>query len=234
MKLTVGPLAPAVYWRRRAVVLGALLFVVFLIAYSCSGSDPSGAANVHGTSGSRSAAPSGSPSPSASTVLTLPLNTEPTGSASSSQPQGPPAGGGGGPASGPCTDADMSVVAVPDPATVKQGVATIRQGTSIKISMKIKNISNRSCTRDVGASAQELYVAQGSTKAWSSDACDALTGTDTRTFGPGIEIEPYVVWNARATSSGCANRPWAAIGTYQIVGRLGSKLSDPVPLQITA
>src|SRR5690242_15828423 len=125
MKLTVGPLAPAVYWRRRAVVLGVLLFVVFLIAYSCSGSDPSGAANV-GAPRSQSPSPA-SPSPSASTVLTLPLDTEPSLPASG-QPVGPPATGGPA-APGPCADADMSVVAVPDPASVKQGVATIKQTT---------------------------------------------------------------------------------------------------------
>src|SRR5262245_57035522 len=125
MKLTVGPLAPAVYWRRRAVVLGALLFVVIVIAYSCSGSDPSGAANVKGPPRSPWAAPS-SPSPSASTLLTLPLNTDPT-VGPSNQPAGPPPNTGAT-ASGPCTDAEMSVVPVPDPASVKQGVATIKQG----------------------------------------------------------------------------------------------------------
>jgi len=37
MNLTVGPLAPAVYWRRRAFVAGALLVVVLLLVYSCGG-----------------------------------------------------------------------------------------------------------------------------------------------------------------------------------------------------
>ena len=35
MRLTVGPLPPAVYWRRRAVVLGAGLLFLIVLLYSC-------------------------------------------------------------------------------------------------------------------------------------------------------------------------------------------------------
>ena len=35
MRLTVGPLPPAVYWRRRSLVLGVALLVVFLIVQAC-------------------------------------------------------------------------------------------------------------------------------------------------------------------------------------------------------
>jgi hypothetical protein len=61
-----------------------------------------------------------------------------------------------------------------------------------------------------------------------------LAGSAVRTFEPGIEIEAYVIWNGRASSQGCVNRPWAPIGAYQVFGRLASKLSDPVPLQVSA
>ena len=36
MRLTVGPLPPAVYWRRRAVVLGGVIAVIFTLTYACS------------------------------------------------------------------------------------------------------------------------------------------------------------------------------------------------------
>ena len=39
MRLTVGPLPPAVYWRRRAVVLGAGLLFLIVLLYSCTGTD---------------------------------------------------------------------------------------------------------------------------------------------------------------------------------------------------
>jgi len=120
----------------------------------------------------------------------------------------------------------MSVVPVPE-------VASVHQGAPLKMTLKIKNISNRTCTRDVGASAQELFIQQGTTKMWSSDACDALTGSAVRTFAPNLEIEAYVVWNGRATSQGCLNRPWAPVGAHQVFGRLATKFSEPVPLTIS-
>jgi hypothetical protein len=39
MRLTVGPLPPAVYWRRRAAVAVALALVIVLLAMMCSGPD---------------------------------------------------------------------------------------------------------------------------------------------------------------------------------------------------
>src|SRR5262245_46608252 len=45
MNLTVGPLPPAVYWRRRAIVAAGLLAIILPIAFSCGGpgkSDPAG------------------------------------------------------------------------------------------------------------------------------------------------------------------------------------------------
>src|SRR4051812_24789233 len=39
MRTTVGPLPSAVYWRRRAVVLGAVLLGIIVLFVSCSGGD---------------------------------------------------------------------------------------------------------------------------------------------------------------------------------------------------
>jgi hypothetical protein len=220
MKLTVGPLPPAVYWRRRAAVLAVLLVIALVVIYSCAGSGTSDEPKVSGTVGS-------APAPdTSSTDNTEPLFTPTTGTPPATEPE-PPADSVQPVTPGACTDAEMAVQPVPR-------TTTSRQGVSLGLTLKMKNISNRTCTRDVGASAQELYIQQGTTKIWSSDACDPLTGVDIRTFAPGVEIEAYVVWNAKMTSQGCVNRPWAPPGTYQVVGRLGTKFSDPVPLEITA
>jgi hypothetical protein len=42
MRSTVGPLPPAVYWRRRALVLGVLLLIVIALFVSCGGEDDGG------------------------------------------------------------------------------------------------------------------------------------------------------------------------------------------------
>jgi len=231
MKLTVGPLSPAVYWRRRAVLLGGLLLAVIILTYSCSGSgassSPKGAsATATGTPAAvaddSSSAPlltptSGQP-PAPSDTGTPTAGTTPTGAATTAGAPGP---------AGPCADTEISLTPVPEPATAK-----LHQ--PVRITFKIKNTSARPCTRDVGADPQELYIQQGSTKVWSSDACEPAHGADVRTFDPGVETTFAVMWDSKTTNSGCTNRPWAPAGSYQIVGRLATKLSDPVTLTVSA
>ena len=70
-----------------------------------------------------------------------------------------------------CTDAEISVKAVP-------AKTTMAAGAEVQITLLVKNISNRSCSRDVGADQQELRVVLGAEKIWSSDDCDGPTGTE--------------------------------------------------------
>lgn len=230
MRLTVGPLPPAVYWRRRAAILGVLLLVVLLVSYSCS--NASDAAHnrrvLTPTTGSSS-------SPTASATLAS------TPSAAASSPaENPPADPGsdqsntstGGstvdaPAQGgPCTDGELNLTVAADPASVARAAF-------VKFTFRIKNISNRTCTRDVGADPQELYLQDDAkSKIWSSDTCDPLHGTDVRTFKPGDVAEFYVMWNGRATNAGCTNQQPPPAGKYQLIGRLSTKLSDPSPVEI--
>jgi hypothetical protein len=233
MRLTVGPLPPAVYWRRRAAILGTLLILVLLLVYSCSGA--SGA----GTKGRVFTPTSGSPVPSPTGSAAQPAST-PTGGISG-QADDPP--GGAGPAgtgqdqpgtsttadaatpTGPCSDGEITLTATAEPASAARGAF-------VKFTLRIKNISNRSCTRDVGADPQELYLQDAAkAKIWSSDACAPLHGTDVRTFKPGDVAEFYVTWNGKASNTACANEPPAA-GRYQLVGRLSTKLSEPSPLEL--
>jgi hypothetical protein len=241
MRLTVGPLPPAVYWRRRLAILGALLLVVVVFLYACSGGD--GGKNggkgggQNGTqSGSQPARPGRTPSPSPGPSGSAPPSALPP--LGSLPPEGgepvdqgaasPGADGSLAPAgaSGLCTDEEMVVTAVPQ-------APSVARGAYVNFTLKIKNNSNRTCTRDVGADAQELFLLDASkAKMWSSDACDAQHGGDVRTFRPGIEAQFFVTWDGKATSSGCAGRPLPAAGRYQLVGRLSGKLSEPVPLEV--
>lgn len=244
MRLTVGPLPPAVYWRRRAVVLGAVLLFLVVVLYSCAnagGSGPKGGAK-------------GSPTPSTGATPGGPLLTPETGappsggmeaggaeSAGEEPAQGEPVGGETGdvgtvpvvpPATGAdvCTDGEMSVTPVPSQTSMKRGV-------TIEIRLKIKNISGRTCTRDVGADLQEVYVRLGAEKIWSSDTCGTARGSEPRSFPAGHENEYRVAWNGKK-STGCAggvaNGQVAEAGSYQLFGRLGTKLSEPVKVTITS
>jgi hypothetical protein len=216
-----------VYWRRRAVVVGAVLAVILILAYSCSGdSDPR----------KPQANPSSTATPSGGGAAASPIPSVITPNASDPSSGLPPnTGGNGGTgvtgagATGEtCTDAEMSVVSAAESTS-------IRQGFPVKFFIRIKNISTRTCVRDVGAQTQELFLESGNAKQWSSDACGDSNGTaDVRTFQPNMEREYYQVWEGKGTAQGCTSQKLLPVGTYQLRGRLGNKISEPVTLTITA
>jgi hypothetical protein len=253
MRLTVGPLPPAVYWRRRAVVLGGLLLIVIVTYSACSGS---GSGSGRKTAASPSATPPATGSPAADPTLLTPQTGDPAGGDGSegdgsagdgsqgegSQGEGSQGDGGSGdgpsnpapapqaPAGGPCTDEEMSIRPVPAKTIVSQR-------TPIDIRLLIENSSGRSCSRDVGADLQELRIVKGAQTIWSSDQCGPARGSDVRTFGPGDDREYMVTWNGKEStkcSGGVPAGPAPAAGQYQLLGRLGSKHSAPVVLTIRA
>ncbi|MEV0728735.1 hypothetical protein [Polymorphospora sp. NPDC050346] len=234
MRLTVGPLPSAVYWRRRAIVLVAILLPVIVLLYSCSGGDdpntstvgndatPTPEATATLLTPETGAPPTGEapvlPSPTAAPTSAAPSEQVPQNPA----PQNPPTGD-------TCTDAEMSLIPVPARASAQPGV-------TIDIRLKIKNISTRTCTRDVGADMQEIYIKQGAEKVWSSDTCGAARGNDVQSFIPNHEMEFRVGWNGRTTSTCNGNLAGGdppKPGEYQIIGRLDQKLSEPVKFTVT-
>ncbi|MFG1774961.1 hypothetical protein ACGFIR_16675 [Micromonospora sp. NPDC049051] len=240
MRLTVGPLPPAVYWRRRAVVLGAGLLFLIVLLYSCTGSDRNAkrGGDAQPTAGATS--PGASPEPTGSVL------TPQTGGPASGAPGGGPAAGD--PSDGPvttdsppvapvvpaaddgaCTDAEITVTPVAQPSSVVRGAV-------VDLQLKIKNRSERTCSRDVGASAQELFIKSGAEKIWSSDTCGTAQGSDVQSFTPGFERSYQVGWNGRDTTkcaNGLAAGPHPQAGTYQVFARVGTKLSEPVKLTVT-
>lgn len=224
MRLTVGPLAPAVYWRRRAVVIAVLLVIAVAVTTLVNGA-------VRRPGGSRASGPGGAggdPTATA-TVLTPVVGDSPSagGTAGTDGGSAAPSGTASVPAaSGPCTDAEIELTPSADPATPAKGQA-------VRFTLKIKNISNRSCTRDVGAGPQEIRIVRGTEVIWSSDYCQAGSASDVRTFGPGIVATFWVNWNGQSVGTGCKPLGTAAAGSYQLLARLDTKWSAPVPLTIT-
>ncbi|TWG26109.1 adhesin [Actinoplanes teichomyceticus] len=250
MRTTVGPLPPAVYWRRRAVVLGALLLGIIVWFVACSHEDGSKPGTKNASSQYPTPAPASHPA-SASASATPDadglLDSAPAGGQAYPDPDGvqtqstgdgdsgllPPNGTGADtnvnvPGAGSCTDTEMSVT--PIPATTK-----LRRGAPLAITIRIKNVGTRTCTRDVGAEAQELYVEQGVQKYWSSDKCNPVKGNDVQSFAPGAERVFNITWNGRQSSTCTGAVPAGAAppaGDYQLRGRLDQIISDPVAVTI--
>jgi hypothetical protein len=228
MNLTVGPLPPAVYWRRRAIVAGSLLVFVLLVAYSCGGSGGSKAASPRQT-------PPATSSPDPTTSLLSPIIGGPpasgsagpggSGAPASSAPPGDPAAGAAATGSDFCTDSEMQLT----PAAQR-----ITGGTyAYELTLTIKNISTRSCKRDVGADPQELHIVLNGQTVWSSDSCQKAQSKppDIRTFGPNIEAKFTVGWDG-TTGPNCSGGQAIAAGSYQLVAKLDTKVSSPAAFTV--
>jgi hypothetical protein len=219
MRLTVGPLPATVYWRRRAVVLIGLAMVVLVISYACGG-EASPKADAGTT-------PTPTPVASDSATTPAPAPKRPTVASPTAGAFTLPASG----ATGPCTDEEMRV-------TAAAAAPQVRQGRSVEVTIKIKNVSDRTCGRDVGADVQELRLMDGSTVIWSSDDCSPNKGKDVRSFAAGREISFTLTWTGRRSRTGAgsvtclAAAPTPQAAVYQLVARLDQKLSDPFDLRV--
>ncbi|GAA1822339.1 hypothetical protein GCM10009682_48320 [Luedemannella flava] len=233
MRLTVGPLPAAVYWRRRAVVLTAIVLVLMVIFYSCSG--PAGKAT---TGAAATPTPSAEAvEPTASEAVLVPTVEAPATTSPAPSPSAftLPTGGGGATVAaqgGACTDTEMVVTATP-----ASGKAAA--GATIDFTIKFRNNSQRSCTRDIGADAQELRLMDGQKVIWSSDDCSPRHGSDVRKFAPDDAVAFTLTWNGKRSRSGTGEKVCTAgatapaIGAYQLVGRLGTAYSSPTALRLT-
>ncbi|WP_155369483.1 hypothetical protein [Catellatospora vulcania] len=235
MRLIVGPLPAAVYWRRRAMVLGALLAAVLMITLVVRGTGSGGAQQptANGTSSSAGASPAsaaaGDPTASPTDGVIAPaseLTPSPT-----ADPEGEGSGDGETDPNA-CTDAEIKVTAKPTQTTLKRG-------NDLLITLLIKNTSNRTCTRDVGADLQELRILKSTEKVWSSDDCGGPRGHEVRSFPPAHERSYTVVWNGHS-SSACEKSikrvpdgPVPAAGEYRLYARVGTAISPSVTLKLT-
>ncbi|MET0415920.1 MAG: adhesin [Actinoplanes sp.] len=254
MRATVGPLPSAVYWRRRAVVLGAVLLGIIVLFVSCSGDDKNDQRG-QGAPASQNPTPAPdtqSPGPEPSFLDSAPGGNGPSlppapGAEDDDEPINPsgvPTLGGGtgtgtgtgtgqdtnvnGAAGGFCADSEMTVTPVPATTTVKRGA-------TLELTLTIKNTGSRTCTRDVGADPQELYIVNGAKRYWSSDTCSTVKGSDVRQFRPGDERTYKVTWNGRQSNTctnGAAAGPNPPPGQFQLLARLGGLVSGPVQLTI--
>lgn len=201
----VGPERPQVYWRRRLVLgLAALVTLIVIVRSFTGGEDPVPAAV--------------SVTPSTEAVTTSPEPaTEPTVAAAPSpvvlqptaQPNVPAV------AEGECSDDDTSIRVVVDRETTAVG-------EGVHINMIVKNISSKTCKRDVGSGANEVTVISGPALIWSTDHCNPNTDRDLVELAPGQEWNVKVVWIGKQTATGCKVTNLAEPGAYWAHGRNAS------------
>lgn len=244
MRLTVGPLPAAVYWRRRALVLGGVVVLVMLIVYACSGSDdtdrdkdgngaqPTGSPTAYPTDD----VPSESPSGEAPTDGDLGPGGGPGNPGGPGGPGGPGDAVGGQPGGDAGSDGDLPTCPNSDlDIAPKPADTQTPEGARLTIRLVIRNTSDRPCERDIGADQQEIRVMDGDDRIWSSDHCNPDHGSYVEVLQPGERIDRFwVVWDGRRSAPKCEedDRTLVREGEYSLVARLGDLLSDPVKITV--
>jgi len=249
-----GPLPQSVYWRRRAVAASLSVLAVVILAWLIGGLvEADDQHPVHGTASTSvlggptsagvrvtseraASAPPSSPGPddprgsvtaepradgasSEAARPTTPVPPPPTTTTTPPAPPGPPA---------PCADAAVQVVAAPDVPSYPAGARPL-------LRLAVMNASPTPCTRDVSRNLREILVlGLDGTRLWSSNDCYGPPEQDVRVLPPNQPVAFTVNWAGRTSAPGCPlDRKTVPAGNYQVVGRLGSLVSQPAPLTLT-
>ena len=224
----VGPLPPAVYWRRRLLVLVGTFGVL-------GGGGWLGAAVATGSAEERdavTAAPTSeapAPPPALEQVLpSLAAVQVPTAARTTAAPSSAAEASAGPVAGGACTD-DMIAVAV-RPETPSAPV-----GGTPTFDLVVTNVSPVACVRVLDKGLQEIAMLDGSgNRVWGSNDCVPESSSDQRTLQPGESAVFPVLWSGLSSSPGCeAARVPPGAGSYVLLGRLDTKPSAQVTFTLT-
>ena len=184
MRLTVGPLPAAVYWRRRGVVLVGLAMIVDLW-YAFSG--PDGSANTTcRPDGERRAGPHRHQAPHGYRADSYDRVTH--------RLRVHTAGGRRRPDRAPTPKSRSP----PRPRRPRSRVGT----ETVAFTIKIKNISSRTCVRDIGADVQELPLKDGDTIDLVVGRLRRRTRQDLKQFTPGQEVSFTRTWHGLRSRGG--------------------------------
>ncbi|MFF0631174.1 hypothetical protein ACFYTS_01595 [Nocardia sp. NPDC004151] len=216
-----GPLPPEIYWRRRAVAIGAMVIGLALVLWVgfalLKGGGDDHKSDTKAAAGS-SAAASGKPSGSA-TGTPDPSSAKPSAASSS---------GAAPVAKAQCPDQSLAV-------KVTVGQATYKVGEQPQFGIVITNISSGVCERDMGSGLQLVQVQSldGQRRLWSSTDCYPDGTPDMRALAPGQQAAFTVTWSGASSQPGCAGeRLQVPAGPYTVVAQLGSVRSQPEPFNI--
>lgn len=214
-----GPHAPAVYWRRRLVLLGAV-FVVILVGYYLFGSSRGGgrssAAQPRDTPTATTPAPHSTPTAS--------VHTSPARASTAAKPKhpkhtvAPPK---------PCTPAQVHVAAA-------TGATNYHTGDQPVLILQVVDVGTVPCVQTLADSAVELRVYNGESRIWGSHDCKVAPGTLDRTLLVGQPVRVSLTWSGLSSQAGCTGqRQHVGAGTYTVYALLSGRLGTAAQFSIT-
>jgi hypothetical protein len=199
-----GRLPARVYWFRRALVLGTVLVLVFVLARVLTGSSDTSAPTAARASG----ATTSSPHPSAAAGPLGPVavgttgNGVPTGTATGTAPTV-----GLAQPDGPCAI---------DEVTVTPQAARVTAGAPIALTLQLTGI-RPACTFAVSPDSVVAKVTAGTKRIWSSQDCPHAVTPSSVVVRSGTPTTVQVGWSGRYSDAQCSrSSDWALPGTYQL------------------
>ncbi|GAA2126004.1 hypothetical protein [Glycomyces algeriensis] len=214
-KFVKGSQPESVYWRRRAIVAGAVIVLVLLVVLGISalgGGDEEPEAKGD-------AAPNEWVAPSQSSTLNRPYVRE---TPTAAEPSGSPSPTG--PVVVPCEPEDLmlQVVAAFD---------EVRSGSEVPVSVLVASGADATCTADLREVAVELTA--GADIVYSTAHCETPQGEEVElSDGAGQTVEFSV--DGLASEAECAGaRRELPAGEYELRARLGEAVSAPTNLRLT-
>lgn len=234
--LTRGPLPPAVYWRRRLVVLSIGLVLVLgigrLLGGGSDGSDPDRAAP---------AAADASPSQTVTVTPSADLTAAATPGATATAEQGSGEGRGAGEGQGgkdkgkPGSSASSEPVLAPPvgrcdgtDVAVTPEVSKAVAGRDVTVVLNLRTVATPACTWRVSRANVDLSITSGRDGIWSTRQCGkALPGEDVVVRNNVTTAVP-ITWNAARMDDSCSRiTEWALPGYYHATAAaLGGEPSD--------
>jgi hypothetical protein len=228
----VGREPPATYWRRRALLLVAVLLALFAGSRACAGDGSGGGDGAlrRGTgvslAGPGNAEPTSTATPSGGPGSTSEPTGEPSGG--SGQPTGQPTDestgivAGGGVVPGYCQDGNIKV-------SVKPTRSTFPPTQDATFRLSIVNVGSGPCRYEVGPRGWEATAESGTTRIWNSDDCAVAEASRLRTLQPDEPVTVTIVWDRIRSKQGCpSGQPAAAAGTYTLIAKAGNVSSQKV------
>jgi hypothetical protein len=201
----VGSLPPATYWRRRFVLLGALIVLIAVTAWVLR----------PGSGGTPSAATSTGPAQSASTAVATASSSGPPATQSSSGSATTSSSGSSKSATpARCDAAKLKIAAV-------AGKSSYPVGATPTVLLQVTNVGTAPCVQDLADRQVELRVYNGESRVWGSHDCEIQAGTDDRTLAVGQAVRVSIVWSGLSSQPQCAGtRQRVGAGTYTLYALL--------------
>jgi hypothetical protein len=126
-----------------------------------------------------------------------------------------------------CLDSDLIVQIFTDPEVIAKGEPII-------FTTNITSIASESCFRDMGASANEIFISDDTDKKlWSSNRCPANNKQNLVTVNPGDVYKVALEWagNANPKKCGAVAAPLNR-GEYRVFASNGSAISEPATITV--